>query len=493
MYTPKNNAPLPGFPRKGKFQTREEVDSYFSGDKIQCLLCGKWFQQISGNHLKFKHEIDNDDYREMYGLPWLRGLVGKRLHERNVEMGKRAYAKSGKTENLKKLHESKPSPARPHQPFQRDFLSRLALRNHNLSGHYREEDFEAILERMREQKRTFNDVCNDPDMPSRLSWREYKIRSPGLEEKAREVTYGLPYPLQAKCRNFSPQFKLDCQDMRARGMSLNKIARTLGLSTNPVRQALEESPGGFIKMDRKGPRKWRLEDFESLLDRMRKQQRTLRDVCNDSDLPTYKSWWILTKDHPELKEKAKKLQIRLPYALQLKIKCVSPRFAIDCRRLRTKGMSQVAIAEALGVSAVSVRKALEGAPGGLSLLEPQYFRKWLRRDYEAILERMRSQQRTLPDVCKDPDLPSQWLWIIFKKENLEMEEKYRQTVYSLPYHVQLKTFTLSPEFLDTCQSMRSRGMSFMEIASELGIKKSAVKRVFRNIKKRNDEVRSKGK
>ncbi len=81
--------PLPGFPRKGKFQTKEEVDAYFLPDKIQCLLCGEWFKSIGGNHLTTVHGITADEYREMYGLPWHRGLTGRINHKKRSKSARR--------------------------------------------------------------------------------------------------------------------------------------------------------------------------------------------------------------------------------------------------------------------------------------------------------------------------------------------------------------------------------------------------------------------
>ncbi len=69
---------LPGFPGQGKFQTKQKIDDYFSGDRLQCLLCGKWFQRLP-THLDMIHGIGVDEYREMYGLPWKRGLCGEEL------------------------------------------------------------------------------------------------------------------------------------------------------------------------------------------------------------------------------------------------------------------------------------------------------------------------------------------------------------------------------------------------------------------------------
>lgn len=82
MYNGKQENFPPGFPRRGKFKTKEEVDAYFSSEKIQCLLCGKWFKSIGGNHMIHKLGITTDEYKEMFGLPWKRGLTGKRVYKR---------------------------------------------------------------------------------------------------------------------------------------------------------------------------------------------------------------------------------------------------------------------------------------------------------------------------------------------------------------------------------------------------------------------------
>lgn len=73
---------LPGFPWFGKFKTKLEVDTYLSGDKIQCLLCGKMYRSL-GHHVFKIHNIDSDAYKERYGLPYDRGLASGEYHNRH--------------------------------------------------------------------------------------------------------------------------------------------------------------------------------------------------------------------------------------------------------------------------------------------------------------------------------------------------------------------------------------------------------------------------
>jgi len=73
---------LPGFPRKGQFTTKDEIDQYFSDpDCIQCLLCGQIFTTLS-RHLQLTHECSIEEYRDRYGLPWRKGLVSGKLSKR---------------------------------------------------------------------------------------------------------------------------------------------------------------------------------------------------------------------------------------------------------------------------------------------------------------------------------------------------------------------------------------------------------------------------
>ena len=58
------------------FRTRKEVERYFSGKTVQCLLCGKRFRRLA-SHLHYKHQMTADEYKGRHGLPWSRGLVSE--------------------------------------------------------------------------------------------------------------------------------------------------------------------------------------------------------------------------------------------------------------------------------------------------------------------------------------------------------------------------------------------------------------------------------
>jgi ROS/MUCR transcriptional regulator protein len=56
------------------FKTRRDIEDYFSGDTIECLICHHRFKRLHG-HLAAKHAMTVDDYKTQFGLPWTRGLT----------------------------------------------------------------------------------------------------------------------------------------------------------------------------------------------------------------------------------------------------------------------------------------------------------------------------------------------------------------------------------------------------------------------------------
>jgi hypothetical protein len=57
-----------------QFKARREIENYFSGATIECLLCRRHFKRLQ-THLAAKHQMSADEYKERFGLPWTRGLI----------------------------------------------------------------------------------------------------------------------------------------------------------------------------------------------------------------------------------------------------------------------------------------------------------------------------------------------------------------------------------------------------------------------------------
>jgi predicted transcriptional regulator len=60
--------------RPQAFKTRRDIERYFGGDTIQCLICRRHFKRLH-THLAARHGMAADDYKKRFGLPWTRGLT----------------------------------------------------------------------------------------------------------------------------------------------------------------------------------------------------------------------------------------------------------------------------------------------------------------------------------------------------------------------------------------------------------------------------------
>ena len=68
-----------------------------SKDKIQCLICNRWYTQIC-SHVFQRHKITARKYKVMFGLDVKRGLIPKKL----LEIKRQHVFKNNTVKNLKK-------------------------------------------------------------------------------------------------------------------------------------------------------------------------------------------------------------------------------------------------------------------------------------------------------------------------------------------------------------------------------------------------------
>ncbi|MCP4690042.1 MAG: MucR family transcriptional regulator [Desulfobacterales bacterium] len=504
---------LPGYPMEGKLRTKEEVDAHFSGDKIQCLLCGKWFKAL-GTHLLRQHDVTHDEYRERYGLPWTRGLTGRATFKKNSGRMKRMISEGRVVSDIEKANACRKGTQKPAQPFNRDAASKNIRMVHNKPPIYRQENYEAVADRMREQGRSLKDVCRDPDLPAVKSCRRHMRKDPGFKKKIQQAYYSMPYSLQHKYRKVSPQFLIECQWMRAKRMSYAKIAKALGVNRYAVVRTLrsacekmdqpkktkrgtrESPPGSSAPFIESLHNRWHREDYEAVIDRALKQGRGFKDVCGDPDLPGHVLFHQYFRSHPGFKEKVKRACHRMPYSRQFSSHNVSPRFLKDYQRLQARGLTLKEISRSLGVTKSAFLKYLRNTPGASGIkasakeggaragresagpggrLGSSPRTKWQWEDYEAVVARMRKQKRTLGSVLKDRDLPGVRSWWVFSDNHPEFKEKVKEIHHSMPYSTQVQMNDVSPRFLIDCRQLRAKGMSLDKIAKALGVSISTVK------------------
>ncbi|HUV59417.1 MAG TPA: MucR family transcriptional regulator [Desulfatiglandales bacterium] len=229
---------LQGFPWEGKFQAKEEVYKYFSGDRIQCLLCGKWFKRLP-THLTAIHDMTSDEYRELYGLPWKRGLCSRDHSLKLSENLKKRHA-NGFRPDLETARASiNHSKRRPDQPFFTKIRAENVISGNKRRKKYFPEDFQNVLKRILDEHKTLAEVYRDPDMPTENAIYRYCKRNQEFR-KALDVIYEkLPFSVQARANKLSEdKFRKAILSLQQSGFSISEISRFLGVGDNTIRRRL---------------------------------------------------------------------------------------------------------------------------------------------------------------------------------------------------------------------------------------------------------------
>lgn len=70
------------------FSSQQEIDDYLSGDRIQCLICGKSYLSLS-SHLVRAHDISPFDYKDRLGIskgtPLVTSFISEKMSTSAIE------------------------------------------------------------------------------------------------------------------------------------------------------------------------------------------------------------------------------------------------------------------------------------------------------------------------------------------------------------------------------------------------------------------------
>lgn len=114
------------FPVNEPFASREELDEYLSGDKIQCLICGREFPCQLGQHIRV-HRMTRQEYKKKYNIPLSVGLVTKTFHNK-----KSANMKPEQIKHMKAINSlSSRKKSQPMQGWLKDEYSASLKSNRN--------------------------------------------------------------------------------------------------------------------------------------------------------------------------------------------------------------------------------------------------------------------------------------------------------------------------------------------------------------------------
>ena len=222
--------PLPGYPWEGRFTTREEIDAYFGGDEIQCLLCGRMRQALHAHLIKV-HDMTPDGYREKYGLPWMRGLTSDASRLRRSEMMKSDVRRMEFIKSMS-LEASALGAAAGHRPRAEYLDHELAERSRKMAGHDEPFPKAAFLERLAAE-RTQQEALDDIGW-ARSVFHALRRDDPDFDRQVFDAVAKQSFRTQARSMALGESFEQAVRHLFEKGWSDHDIAAHLGVTAMAV-------------------------------------------------------------------------------------------------------------------------------------------------------------------------------------------------------------------------------------------------------------------
>ena len=95
-----------GYPKTTALQSIEELEAYYSSEKITCLLCGNEYKTLSHTHLENIHGVTAREYKTMFGLYLSIGLLGRATKKIYSDRMRLRLTPELKEAVVSKLHQS---------------------------------------------------------------------------------------------------------------------------------------------------------------------------------------------------------------------------------------------------------------------------------------------------------------------------------------------------------------------------------------------------
>jgi len=227
-----------GYPVTKSFETMDEVDKYFSEEKLTCLLCGGKYISLHA-HIGGSHKMTANKYREQYGIPWNRGLAAKSMRDKlsriiNEQRENGILPQRPTPEHIEKMQAARKDNSRPMQNAVRNNISKKALRTHGRTEKWGEKDIEEFLNRIK-SGRTITEVGKDKDMPCREIFDQYKQNNPKFNKRFLSVWENVPFDVQVRGQKTGERFKRTIVKLRSEGKTWPEISKELNVKESTAR------------------------------------------------------------------------------------------------------------------------------------------------------------------------------------------------------------------------------------------------------------------
>lgn len=321
---------LPGYPAE-PFTSKEEIEKYVAGEKIACLMCGKYYRNVL-IHSKKIHEMDSEDYRARFNIPDYFPLTGTETRKKLSD-----HANGLAPEHKAKFREGLararglPRKRKPLVPLVRDAwkvaLAKAPPQKGEQSGRWVDDDYSWHLE----QVATHYPYRDIEPPPGRLSWSGLKKR-----------------------RMIDPELNARYKQARAKYRSDRAAAQAAEAA---IRRQKEKER---LAAPRPNRRLYPDSAFDEFLKRML-TGRIPNEVASDPDMPSVKWVRAYFVRHPGSRRRYDETIDAMPFPDQARMQSLGPRFLAEVRRLRVaedgSKRPDHAIAKMLGLTAMTINIA----------------------------------------------------------------------------------------------------------------------------------------
>jgi hypothetical protein len=227
------------------FTSKEDVANYFSGNKIQCLICGKWFCTLA-THIVKMHRVTVDDYKEMYGLPWGHGLVADDTRKKSADSLKRRINEGEKAlmktpeERRCLVEKAAAAKERPKKSYDIERIVNAGRRFNSEKTVETVRKAEEIISVMEREKLPACTICSQPGQPGiHIIYRAF-ITKPELRERYEKAKMALPRGVEVKLAMTKTEIKNAVLALRELKLTTREIAKELCLGATTVKRILRE-------------------------------------------------------------------------------------------------------------------------------------------------------------------------------------------------------------------------------------------------------------
>ena len=215
------------------FTTKKQIIDYFSGDKIECLLCGRLLKSIGGQHLK-SHGTTVLKYKKNFGLPMGLGLVSEKTREtQRISLLKRIHEKKELSlqmtpDRMKKAQQSHKKNGFPKyhlaemKKYSKNGIIKIKERADKIMGKI---DWDLFLEEVKKTGLAISSVSKNENMPTATIFYRKKNNDPAFSKKYDQIIKDLTkYSLLSKNVIKLTQY----------GMSQRQISKILPISKTHI-------------------------------------------------------------------------------------------------------------------------------------------------------------------------------------------------------------------------------------------------------------------